>query len=430
MNTGIITNVKDSVSSTVTASEEREVQNGLQAACPVLPSIQTGVLIVGAGPTGLALAITLARAGIDHVIIDRLTTGQNTSRAAVIHAHTLEVLESLGVSDRLEQEGLKLATFSLRDRDQVLLRLRFDTLPTQHACLLMLPQDRTEAILTETFAKAKGRVRWGCSVEALTETPSGIEARVVSSEGAQTIQARYVVGADGMHSLVRQTAGIGFSGETYEESFVLADVEMSWGHGRDEVMLFFSAVGLVVVAPLPNGRYRIVATLDDAPAQPGVADIQALLDARGPTQGASTVLQVHWGSRFRIHHRVADTYRQGRFLLVGDAAHVHSPAGGQGMNTGLVDACVLGRLLSEVLSGAQDDKHLDQYEALRRPAAKEVLQLAGRLTHLATLRGAPQRFLRNVGFRTIGLIPPALRRIAMELSGLSRRAAAEVSNNA
>jgi 2-polyprenyl-6-methoxyphenol hydroxylase and related FAD-dependent oxidoreductases len=235
----------------------------------------------------------------------------------------------------------------------------------------MLPQDKTEHILAEELIKSNGKVRWGCTVEALTETPSGVEASLMSSDGMQMVRSRYVVGADGMHSLVRQTAGIGFSGESYEESFVLADVEMNWDHGREEVMLFFSPAGLVVIAPLPNGSFRIVATVEQAPEQPGITDIQNLLDKRGPTRGITKILQVHWSSRFRLHHRVADNYRRGRFLLVGDAAHVHSPAGGQGMNTGLVDACVLGRLLARVISGHADDGELHRYETLRRPAAKQ-----------------------------------------------------------
>jgi 2-polyprenyl-6-methoxyphenol hydroxylase-like FAD-dependent oxidoreductase len=141
----------------------------------------------------------------------------------------------------------------------------------------------TEKILAEGLAEARGAVRWGCTVEALVEKLEGVQASLVSSEGRQTIHARYVIGADGMHSLVRQTAGIGFTGGSYEESFVLSDVEMTWDHGRDEVMLFFSPAGLLVVAPLPTGTYRIVATLDNAPEQPGIADVQALLEAQGPT---------------------------------------------------------------------------------------------------------------------------------------------------
>jgi 2-polyprenyl-6-methoxyphenol hydroxylase-like FAD-dependent oxidoreductase len=235
-----------------------------------------------------------------------------------------------------------------------------------------------------------------------------------------------VVGADGMDSAVRKAAGIGFAGDTYEASFVLADVDMTWGHGCEEVMLFFSPAGLIVVAPLPGGRFRIVATLDDAPERPGVADIQALLDARGPSQNGGTVTAVHWSSRFRVHHRLADHYRQGPFLLVGDAAHVHSPAGGQGMNTGLVDACVLGQLLTDVLRGDAPDSHLDQYESLRRPAAQQVLKLVGRMTAMATMASPVQRGFRNALLRTLNLLPMARHQFEMNLSGLARRAAAEV----
>jgi 2-polyprenyl-6-methoxyphenol hydroxylase-like FAD-dependent oxidoreductase len=364
------------------------------------------------------------------VIVDKLSTGQNTSRAAVVHAHTLETLEPLGVCEKMLEQGLKLARFSIRDRDRVLLRLRFDGLPTRYPLLLMLPQDRTEAILAEALARAGGSVRWGSTVEALTQAPDRVEATVVSSEGRNTIRARYVVGADGMHSVVRQTAGIGFTGHSYEHSFVLADVDMTWDHGRDEVMLFFSPAGLVVVAPLPEQRFRVVATVEAAPEVPSVADVQALLDARGPTRGVSRVQRVHWGSRFRLHHRVADRYREGRLLLVGDAAHVHSPAGGQGMNTGLVDARVLGRLLAEVVTGRAADGHLDHYETLRRPAAKQVLTLAGRLTGMATMKSAPPRILRNLFLSTVGRTPGFRRDLEMNLSGLSRRAAAELPDRA
>src|SRR5262245_18692236 len=160
------------------------------------------VLIVGAGPTGLAVATTLLRAGVTPLIVDKLATGQNTSRAAVIHAHTLEVLEQLGVSERLTEQGIALGRFSLRDRDRVLVRLGFDTLPHRHNCLLMLPQDVTEKVLADRLAELGGAVRWGCSIEALKETPEGVNAFAVAGEGKETIRARYVVGADGMHSLV------------------------------------------------------------------------------------------------------------------------------------------------------------------------------------------------------------------------------------
>jgi 2-polyprenyl-6-methoxyphenol hydroxylase-like FAD-dependent oxidoreductase len=388
--------------------------------------LDTDVLIVGAGPTGLALATSLHRAGISFLIVDQLETGQSTSRAAVIHAHTLEVLEDIGVSKTLVHEGLKVARFTLRDRDRKLVQLRFDDLPSPYAHLLMLPQDVTERILRDALADASQRVRWSCRVESLVETAAGVEAVVRTKAGRETLRARYVVGADGTHSVVRSAAGIGFSGHSYEDSFVLADVDMEWDHGRDEVMLFFSPDGLLVVAPLPNGGFRLVATLDDAPERPGVEVVQKLLDTRGPAHGRAVVSRVHWSSRFRLQHRVADRYRHGRFLLVGDAAHAHSPAGGQGMNTGLVDACVLGKVLADVISGRRDASRLDDYESLRRPAAELVLGLAGRLTGMATVKGTLRRQMRNALLRTLGLLPFVRQRLQMQLSGLARRAAAEL----
>lgn len=388
----------------------------------------TDVLIVGAGPTGLALAITLQRAGVDHILIDKLAAGHNTSRAAVIHAHTLEVLDQLGVSSALAAEGLKLATFSVRDRDRTLIRVKFDALPSSHPYLLMLPQDVTERIFAERLTALGGSIDRGVTATGVRQDRDRVQVALTTDAGPREISARYVVGGDGMHSIVRAAAGADFSGESYEESFVLADVSMEWAHGRDEVMLFFSPAGLVVVAPLPNGRFRIVATLDDAPEHPGIADIQRLLDGRGPSQGRAVVTDITWGSRFRIHHRLANTYRNQRLLLMGDAAHVHSPAGGQGMNTGLVDACVLGRLLTAVVSLNQPDVILDQYQSLRRPAAEQVLGLARRLTRMAMVRNPAARQLRNAALSLVDHLPFAKHRLAMALSGLSRREYADVGH--
>ncbi len=390
------------------------------------PRDDADVLIVGAGPTGLTLATALERSGVSTLIVDKLDQGQNTSRAAVIHAHTLEVLERVGIAGQLTASGMKVTRFSLRDRDNTLVRLRFDELPSNYPHLLMITQDVTERILRDSLAAARRAVRWGCRAESIADAGDGVCATLVTKAGREIVRAKYVVGADGMHSLVRKTAGIGFIGESYEDSFVLADVDMDWDHGREEVMLFFSPAGVLVVAPLPGGRFRIVGSLDNAPEHPGVADIQALLDGRGPTRGAARVSRVHWSSRFRLHHRVAERYRSGRLLLVGDAAHAHSPAGGQGMNTGLVDACVLAELLADVIRGRRGETALDEYERLRKPAAEQVLGLAGRLTGMAIAKGAGRRMARNTLLRVLGSLPPARRRLQMQLSGLARRAASQV----
>jgi len=378
-------------------------------------NFNTDVLIVGAGPTGLTLASALAARGVRATVIDRLAEGSNTSRAAVVHARTLEVLEPLGVSEALIERGLQAQRFTIRDRDRVLVPIAFDNLPTRYPYTLMVSQAVTESVLLERFAELGGQVlRPGMLVD-LTQDESGATATL---DDGSRLRARYVVGADGMHSTVRERAGIAFSGGSYGESFVLADVRLTGGVPSAEVILYFSPAGMVVVAPLPGGVHRIVATVDDAPEQPSSAYVQALLDARGPQRERAVVHEVLWGSRFRVHHRVADTYRAGRVLLAGDAAHVHSPAGGQGMNAGILDAMRLADALVKALVG--DMASLDTYGTERRPVAQQVVALADRLTRLATVRPG-LRALRNLLLSTLSRLPTFRRRLAWRLSGLVYR---------
>lgn len=384
----------------------------------------TEVLIVGAGPSGLALAIALQQSGVDHVLVDKLQQGLNTSRAGVIHSHTLEMLDRLGVAQSLAAAGLHVKDFCVRDRDHALVRIGFEALPSPHPYLLMLPQDQTETILTERLAALGGGIHRGVTATAVHQSPAGTTVTLSSPSGESAVKARYVVGADGMHSLVRTAAGAQFEGSAYAESFILADARMDWCFGTGEVSFFFSPDGLVVVAPLPGGRFRVVATAENAPEHPTLDFVQALMDARGP-RSRTAVTEVLWSSRFRVHHRVARSYRNGPLFLMGDAAHVHSPAGGQGMNTGLVDAVVLGHLLARAIRSG-DDAVLDQYHQLRRPAALEVLALSGRLTRIATVRGPFGQFLRNAALSFINTFPPARKKLMMSLSGLSRKALAEL----
>lgn len=385
---------------------------------------KTDVLIVGAGPTGLALATALQRAGIDHLLIDRLEAGLNLSRAGVVHAHTLEMLEPLGVVPQMLAAGLKMTRFAVRDRRHRLLSIDFDRLPSRYPFVLMLPQDVTERILTERLAALGGRVHRGFEALDLAQDADGVTVRVATANGEGVIRARYVVGGDGMHSKVREASTIAFEGGRYEESFVLADVSFAVPPREQEVSLFFSPAGMVVVAPLPGGRHRIVATHRHEGERPDRAAIQHLLDTRGPERGGPAVVpvvaEVHWSSAFRVHHRVADTYRDGRLLVMGDAAHVHSPAGGQGMNTGIVDAMLLAPLLARVVRG-EPENLLDAYGTLRRPAAEAVLGLSGRLTKLALVRGRVRRGLRNLLLRALDRVPPFKAKLALQLSGIARR---------
>ncbi|CAH2394434.1 FAD-dependent monooxygenase [Mesorhizobium ventifaucium] len=386
----------------------------------------TEVLIVGAGPTGMALSIVLHQAGVDHVLIDRLAEGLQTSRAGVIHAQTLETLEPLGVAQRLSELALKLQNFTIRDRNRALLNLDFSKLPSRHPYLMMLPQNLTEQVFAERIAALGGVIHRVVEAKAVVQEADGAQVTVTENGRQKLISARYVVGADGMHSLVRRSTGIEFDGDAYDASFVLADVRLDWPVGPTEVSLFFAPAGLVVVAPLPDGSYRVVATMDDAPEKPAVADIQALLDSRGPTKKRTQVLDLAWSSRFRVHHRLVRSYRKDRLFLMGDAAHVHSPAGGQGMNTGIIDAVVLGELLGDVVNGVRPEAELDLYETLRRPAAQEVLELAGTMTEMALTRNSVKRFVRNLVLSTLNLNPFLKRRIALKLSGFSRASLARL----
>lgn len=377
------------------------------------------VLVVGAGPAGLTAAIVLAQHGRQVMIVDALGEGANTSRAAVVHPRTLEVLEPYGVADRLAAHGVHTPVFAIRDRDKMLVPVPFGGLPTAYPYTLMISQADTEAHLLARLHELGGKVIRPARVSSVEQDADGVTATL---DDGRRIRAAYLIGADGLNSTVRQSAGIGFTGGTYAESFVLADVRLSGGVPQNEVTLYFSPAGLVVVAPLPGGLHRIVATVDEAPKEPGIPFVQHLLDTRGPEAEPARVRELIWSSRFRVHHRIADTYRRGRLLLAGDAAHVHSPAGGQGMNLGVDDAVHLGETLARVLKG-EPDSLLDSYAATRRPQAEQVVALAGRLTRLATAADG-RRVLRNLVLALAGRVPAVRTRLAWQLSGLNRRDAA------
>ncbi|MCB1954576.1 MAG: FAD-dependent monooxygenase [Rhodocyclaceae bacterium] len=382
---------------------------------PAPARIKTDVLIVGAGPTGLTLGAALAARGIDAILVDRQAQGSNTSRAAVVHARTLEVLEALDVSDTLCGKGIPAGRFTIRDRDRILVPITFANLPTRYPYALMVPQSATEQVLNERLMTLGGIIQRPRVLNDLVQDSSG--ATATFDDGGK-ILARYVIGADGMNSTVRQCAGIPFAGGSYGESFVLADAQLSGELPEDEVRLYFSPAGMAVIAPLPGGAHRIVATVDNAPEVPDLAYVQSLLDARGPKDRPAQVRKVIWGSRFRLHHRVAETFRRGRIVLAGDAAHTHSPAGGQGMNTGILDAMCLADLLDKALSGREEA--LDQYGAERRPVAREVVRLADRLTRLATVPPG-LRSARNLLLAAASRFPAMRDRLAWRLSGLAYR---------
>jgi 2-polyprenyl-6-methoxyphenol hydroxylase-like FAD-dependent oxidoreductase len=376
----------------------------------------TDVLVIGAGPSGLTLAASLVKRGIATTIVDRQAAGANTSRAAVVNARTLEVLEDIDVATGLVKEGIQAPRFSIRDRARTLIPIDFSELPTDYPYSLMVPQSTTEKLLLDRLVELGGSVISPTTLASITRDDNSVTA---TFDDGDVIRARYAVGADGIHSIVREQAGIGFQGGMYDESFALADVRLTGEAPVDEVILFWAKAGLTVVAPLPGGIFRIVAPVADPPDQPSAPFVQQILDSRGPGAGRMVVTELIWGTRFRIHHRVADTFRAGRILLSGDAAHVHSPAGGQGMNLSIQDAVALSDTLAAVLGG-RPDTLLDEYSAARRPIARQVVTMTDRLTRLATVPSAA-RPIRNTAIGLAGHLPAVRRALAWRLSGLVYR---------
>lgn len=373
------------------------------------------VLIVGAGPVGMVVAIALARQGIGFLIVDGQGECQHTSRAAVIHAATVDALARLGVAGQMLAQGVEIPIFRIRNRDRVMTEIAFAETGMHPA--LIIPQDETEAILRDGLAALGHDILRPVRLTGFDVTPNGIRASLTDGQDAFDVVAKYLIGADGENSTVRQAAGIGFPGKTHG-SFLLADVRMDWPHAQPEVSLFLSGAGQMVVAPMSRGRYRIVAQLADAPAHPAPGDVEHLLATRGP-HAPVRVQEILWGSRFRVHHKLADRFRSGRIMLAGDAAHVHSPAGGQGMNLGIRDAEILGAVVAEAIRTG-DETGLDRYAASRRKAASEVLAMTDRLTWVATSRNPAARLIRDAVVPMLGKLPAFRRFIGKELAGYGR----------
>ncbi len=381
------------------------------------------LVIIGAGPTGLALAAELQRLGHSALVLDRLAAGLNTSRAAIVHARTLEVLAPLGVSPAMIAEGIRATHFDLRAGDKFLTSVDFSQLKTDYPYMLLLSQQRTEALLLDRLQALGGSVSRPSELLAFTEHPDHIELTYQSGADTRTARTRYLAACDGSKSTIREQAGIPFEGGTYDESFILGDVEMSWPLAQDVGTLFFSPEGLALIVPLPGNHFRIVATLADAPALPTTDDLQRILDSRCPVSPPARITRLLWSSRFRVHHRLAAHFRQGRILLAGDAAHVHSPAGGQGMNTGIQDAIDLAATLHQVLprTDTEADPLLDAWAERRHRIARSVVEFTDRTTRLGISGNSALQAVRNAALGIAGHLPFAQHAMAQKLSELDNR---------
>ena len=389
------------------------------------PAGEAAVLVVGAGPVGLTMACELARHGVACRIVDETSGPTDQSRALGIQARTLEVFENVGVADEVLAKGRKLHGLSAYADNRRIFHVTFDMegLDTPHPFILCLPQGETERILIGRLRRHGIEVERGTKLGGFRRDEAGVTATLSGTDGRSTdVRARWLVGCDGARSVVRKTLGLTFEGAEYEEQFLLADVKLDWPRPDDEVTIVVTPEGPVVAFPLPEpGRWRLVdtsgASAGDAEPPRVVARFQALLREHG-IEGV-TVSDPTWTSSFRIHRRVAGTFRDGRCFIAGDAAHIHSPAGGQGMNTGIQDAYNLAWKLALVDRGDSTDSLLDSYSAERRPVVAGVVRGSDLLTRVVTLRNPVARSIRNHLVGMIGEFDFVARKISKGVSELA-----------
>jgi 2-polyprenyl-6-methoxyphenol hydroxylase-like FAD-dependent oxidoreductase len=353
----------------------------------VLPLKDSGqVLVIGAGPVGLTLASELVRHGVHCRIIDKAPVSVSTSRALGIFPRTLEVFQIMGIVDQVLEAGYPLAGVAIYNQTEQIGHIGFDALPSRYRFVISLPQSETERLLNAhlmSFGTAVDRDR---ELVGLSQTPGMVRAVTRDSAGIEEIsEVDWLVGCDGAHSSVRQLAGFTFEGGAYDEAFVLADVKFSGGLDPVHVHMFLTDSGVVGIIPFGKGRCRVIAnTLRESEGgligDPSLAEIQEIVQRR--TNLGIDLTDPVWLSRFRIAHRKVPKFRTGRIFLAGDSAHVHSPAGGQGMNTGIQDAFNLGWKLGLVCHRKCSDSLLDSYNEEREPVAKMVLTLTDRLTRI------------------------------------------------
>jgi 2-polyprenyl-6-methoxyphenol hydroxylase-like FAD-dependent oxidoreductase len=355
------------------------------------------ILVVGAGPTGLMMAAELALHGVKCRIIDKEAAPSDKSKALAIHARTLEVLESLGIADEFVTQGHKLHGMQIFIEGKPAVHARLDRIASRYPYVLALAQNETERILEQHLATRGVQVERQTELTGLSQDGDGVSAMLRRADGAQErFTTPYLIGCDGAHSTVRHVLGLRFEGAAYEELFVLADVQIAWQFADDEARIYVNPEGMAAYFPMGRGRYRLIAELPQNAAispEPSLAEVQAVVDRFGPS---GTILsQPHWLATFRIHRRKVASYRSGRVFVAGDAAHIHSPAGGQGMNTGIQDVHNLAWKLALVLKGAAAPALLDSYQAERHPVAEQVLRTSDAMTRVISLRNPLARAVRD-----------------------------------
>ena len=372
------------------------------------------VLITGAGPTGLALAIHLALHDVAVRVIDVADGPATTSRALGLQPRGAEVLERIGALGDLPERSRSLLTMYYNEGPRTVLRLQVGraaaAMPKQ---ALLISQAEVEGALRRRYADLGGKIEWGARLVDARQTPDRVIATVRVADGIeQSLQAEWLVGCDGAHSAVRKIAGIGFPGRKLVERLLMVDVHAHWPYDRNGSTTWMDTGRMLSVTALPDDVWRVFS--EPPPGLPDELSEHEITErvlgefSRRSGTALDTVSEVRWASEFRLHRRLADTYRRGRILLAGDAAHIQSPTGGQGQNTGLGDAENLGWKLASVAGGRADPRLLDTYEAERRPLARKVLAATSTAVDIMLPDRRWKRLVRD------WLIMPAIRLPAVQ----------------
>jgi len=380
------------------------------------------VLVAGGGPTGLALAAALATRGVNCRIVDTGRGPTDLSKAIGVQARTLETLDLVGAADTLVRRGNPATTFHMFDGDEPIFTLSLHELESRFPFLLIVPQSETERVLQERLKAGGMQVERGTALTAFSQDTEGVDATLQKEDGGGTeqIRARCLVGCDGAHSTVRKGLGLPFQGEEYEEGFMLADVQVAGELPRDEAFVFLRNGWLAALFALPDGRHRLIADLqpEQAPIDraPSLEECQRIVQERAPR--ALTLSDPTWTAFYRIHRRIVPGLQQGRVFLAGDAAHIHSPAAAQGMNTGIQDAFNLAWKLALVARGDAPESLLDSYNAERYPVERAVLHGTDLLLRMASLRQPLVRKLRDVALPLVSGISAFQERVRETIAEL------------
>ncbi|MBV9105212.1 MAG: FAD-dependent monooxygenase [Verrucomicrobia bacterium] len=357
------------------------------------------VLVIGAGPVGLTMACELARNGVKCRIIDKTAAPASTSRALAIFPRTLEMFQMMGMSGPVLEAGHPLDGVAIYGRSGQIGHIGFSSLPSRYRFAISLPQSETERLLMDHLAGFGIAVERERELVDLSQSATAAQAVIRNSDGLEErLESGWLIACDGAHSSVRHLLNLPFEGAAYPETFLLADVKIEGHLDHIHIHLFLTGEGVVGIFPFRGDRCRIIVnTQTEAEDQPlgelRLDEIQAVVKSR--TNSEMRLVDPVWLSRFRISHRKISDFRVGRVFLAGDAAHIHSPAGGQGMNTGIQDAVNLAWKLALVVHKKSSDSLLNSYNEEREPVAKMVLSLTDRLTRMATLQGALGQQLRN-----------------------------------